>query len=188
MSAILQASGGIGGSTGSTDRAVIIANGTGGATAQASTFTIQSSAVAADWTTNGDGGINWTLAGSRWLGCYSHVSTTGGFGMGMCIQSGALGWAASTGNPDVSLRRTGAGALAVQKGSDTSNGSLTALNLIATSSVRFAGFTVATLPAGTIGDNAYVTDALAPAFLSTVVGGGAIKTPVFYDGTNWVGA
>lgn len=57
-----------------------------------------------------------------------------------------------------------------------------------TSTVRFKGYTVATLPAGTAGDNAYVTDALAPTFLATVVGGGAIKTPVFYDGTNWIGA
>lgn len=52
--------------------------------------------------------------------------------------------------------------------------------------VRLKGYTVATLPAGTVGDAAYVTDALVPAFLVAVVGGGAVKTPVFYDGTNWV--
>lgn len=60
--------------------------------------------------------------------------------------------------------------------------------LIADATVRFKGYTVATLPAGTIGDNAYVTDALAPTFLATVVGGGAIVTPVFYNGSAWVGA
>jgi hypothetical protein len=54
--------------------------------------------------------------------------------------------------------------------------------------VRFKGYTVATLPAGTAGDNAYVTDALAPTFLATVVGGGTVTTPVFYNGTNWVGS
>lgn len=48
------------------------------------------------------------------------------------------------------------------------------------------GYTVATLPTGTIGDRAYVTDALAPTFLTAVVGGGAVVCPVFYDGTNWV--
>lgn len=48
------------------------------------------------------------------------------------------------------------------------------------------GYTVATLPAGTLGDLAYVTDALAPTYLGIIVGGGAIKTPVFYDGTNWI--
>lgn len=51
---------------------------------------------------------------------------------------------------------------------------------------RLKGYTVATLPAGTVGDTAYVTDALAPAFLTIIAGGGAIKTPVFYNGTNWV--
>lgn len=55
------------------------------------------------------------------------------------------------------------------------------------STVRLKGYTVATLPAGTTGDTAYVTDALAPTFLATVVGGGAVTTPVFYNGTNWVG-
>lgn len=52
---------------------------------------------------------------------------------------------------------------------------------------RLKNYTVATLPAGTQGDTAFVTDALAPTYLSTVVGGGAVVTPVFYNGTNWVG-
>lgn len=48
-------------------------------------------------------------------------------------------------------------------------------------------FTVATLPAaGTAGRISYVTDALAPAFLTIVVGGGAVITTVFDNGTNWV--
>jgi hypothetical protein len=55
-----------------------------------------------------------------------------------------------------------------------------------TGTVRTGGYTVATLPAGTIGMRAYVTDALAPGFLTIIVGGGAIVTPVFYNGTNWV--
>jgi hypothetical protein len=52
--------------------------------------------------------------------------------------------------------------------------------------VRLKGYTVATLPAGTQGDTAFVTDALAPAFLTAVAGGGAVVTPVFYNGTNWI--
>ena len=48
------------------------------------------------------------------------------------------------------------------------------------------GFTVATLPTGAQGDMTFVTDALTPTYLSTVVGGGAVVCPVFYDGTNWV--
>jgi len=50
------------------------------------------------------------------------------------------------------------------------------------------GYTVATLPAGVIGMRAYVTDALAPIYLGTLTGGGAIKCPVFYNGTAWVSA
>lgn len=48
-------------------------------------------------------------------------------------------------------------------------------------------YTVATLPTGTLGNVAYVTDALAPTFLAAVVGGGAITTPVFKNATTWVG-
>ena len=54
--------------------------------------------------------------------------------------------------------------------------------------VSTTGYTVATLPAGTVGDRAYVTDALAPTYLGALVGGGAIKCPVFYNGAAWVSA
>ena len=49
-------------------------------------------------------------------------------------------------------------------------------------------YTVATLPsAATSGAGArtFVTNALTPSFGSTVVGGGAVFTPVYSDGTNW---
>lgn len=52
--------------------------------------------------------------------------------------------------------------------------------------VNLKNYTVATLPTGVRGDIAYVTDALAPSYLATIVGGGVIVTPVFYNGTNWV--
>ena len=48
------------------------------------------------------------------------------------------------------------------------------------------GYTVGSLPAGTLGMRTYVTDALAPTFLGVLVGGGAIKAPAFYNGTAWV--
>lgn len=54
--------------------------------------------------------------------------------------------------------------------------------------IKLAGFTVATLPAGTIGDRAYVTDALTPTYNAAAVGGGAVKVPVFHNGTTWVTA
>lgn len=48
-------------------------------------------------------------------------------------------------------------------------------------------YTVATLPAAGIqGRRAWVTDALAPVFLTPVAGGGAVVCPVFDNGTAWV--
>jgi len=52
---------------------------------------------------------------------------------------------------------------------------------------RMKSFTVATLPASpTQGDSYAVTDALAPAYLVTVVGGGTVYAPVVWNGTNWI--
>ena len=51
---------------------------------------------------------------------------------------------------------------------------------------KLTGYTVATLPAGSIGMEAYVTDAVAPTYLGTLTGGGTVVTPVFYNGTAWV--
>lgn len=53
--------------------------------------------------------------------------------------------------------------------------------------IRLKAFTVATLPAGTTGDIAYVTDALTPTFLVPISGSGPTPAPVFFNGTNWVG-
>jgi hypothetical protein len=52
--------------------------------------------------------------------------------------------------------------------------------------IQTTGYTVATLPAGTVGMRTYVTDALAPAFGVAVAGSGAVTIPVFYDGANWI--
>jgi hypothetical protein len=52
--------------------------------------------------------------------------------------------------------------------------------------IRTTGYTVATLPAGTVGMRTYVTDALAPSFGVAVAGSGAVTIPVFYDGANWI--
>ncbi len=70
----------------------------------------------------------------------------------------------------------------------SNSGGIWAFNVKASAPVLnySTGYTVATLPAGTIGDNAYVTDALAPTYMMTIVGGGAVVQPVFYNGTNWV--
>jgi hypothetical protein len=49
-------------------------------------------------------------------------------------------------------------------------------------------YTVATLPSAVtsgVGARSFVTDALGPTFGATVVGAGAVKVPVYSDGTNW---
>ena len=51
--------------------------------------------------------------------------------------------------------------------------------------MRLKGYTVATLPAGTQGDMAFVTDATSLTYNGTLTGGGSVVVPVFYDGTNW---
>jgi len=63
-------------------------------------------------------------------------------------------------------------------------------NVSFTALPKLPAYTVATLPStaatGMVtGAMAYVTDATAPTYGSTVAGGGAVITPVFYDGTNW---
>ena len=54
------------------------------------------------------------------------------------------------------------------------------------SRISTSGYTVATLPSGTIGDTAYVTDAVSPTYLGNLVGGGSIVCPAFYNGTAWI--
>ena len=59
-------------------------------------------------------------------------------------------------------------------------------NLNVNGTVKTGGYTVATLPTGVTGARTYVTNALAPTYGSTVVGGGSVTIPVFYNGTNWI--
>jgi len=53
-------------------------------------------------------------------------------------------------------------------------------------SIGTTGYTVATLPIGVTGMRAYVTDATATTFNSTVAGTGSNIVPVFYNGSNWI--
>jgi len=74
----------------------------------------------------------------------------------------------------------------VNQSSVSHDGKITANGFISNGIISLKNYTVTTLPTGTQGDTAYVTDALAPTYMTTVVGGGAVVTPVFYNGTNWV--
>jgi hypothetical protein len=83
---------------------------------------------------------------------------------------------------------TGSGALVFASGPTIAAPTITAGSIQASTLVtpKLTGYTVATLPVGAVGMLAYVTDALAPAFLAPVVGGGAVVCPVFYNGAAWI--
>lgn len=68
------------------------------------------------------------------------------------------------------------------------DGSTAQLTLPAEGGVKHRVYTVATLPAAATvgpGTRAFVSDANATTFASTVAGGGANTVPVYSDGTNW---
>lgn len=70
---------------------------------------------------------------------------------------------------------------------ETGTGALVFGNTPTLTTPILTNFTVAGLPAaGTLGRRAIVTDATAPTFLAIVAGGGAVITPVFDNGTNWI--
>ncbi len=74
-------------------------------------------------------------------------------------------------------------ALWVQSGTSEFDGPIKA-----TSTVTTGGYTVATLPAGTVGMRAYITDQLTAcaAIGAAITGGGVVVCPVFYNGAAWV--
>lgn len=62
-------------------------------------------------------------------------------------------------------------------------------NITAVGTIKGLSTTVSALPSAATagsGARAFVTDANATTFLSTVAGGGANKVPVVSDGTNWL--
>lgn len=64
-----------------------------------------------------------------------------------------------------------------------------AYRLLCSFPIQLPNYTVAQLNAlagRVFGYKAFCNDALAPAWNAAVVGGGAVKCPVWYDGTNWI--
>lgn len=80
-----------------------------------------------------------------------------------------------------------AGDLRIGTTTQSGTNSLTVSGGAAVSNITYStSYTVATLPTGVQGMRAYVTDATAPTFLGALTGGGAVKCPVFYNGSAWV--
>jgi hypothetical protein len=65
----------------------------------------------------------------------------------------------------------------------------TAGKLNVAGTIKTLGYTVSTLPAGTVGMFSYVTDQLTTCAVAgaALTGGGAVTCPVFYNGAAWVG-
>ena len=81
------------------------------------------------------------------------------------------------------------GNLLINKITDNGDDKLQVNGSVSVTTLKTSGFTVATLPAPPaqgLGAIAHVTDALNPTYLGTITGGGTVKCPVFYNGTNWV--
>ena len=79
------------------------------------------------------------------------------------------------------------GANAIGLGTGTTTIGATSANSATIYGVHYAtNYTVAGLPAATVGARAFVTDANNPIVGTTVVGGGTTAAPVYNDGTNWI--
>lgn len=81
-----------------------------------------------------------------------------------------------------SIKRNAA-AINFRLADDSADADITAARVISTNIVRLKGYTVATLPAGTQGDCAFASDTLTPVYGEAAVGGGAVVSKVFYNGT-----
>ncbi len=103
------------------------------------------------------------------------ATTTSSTGAGVLANIGASG----SGFAYIG-QNNGTNTFTVNKTGDVTANTVTLANVL-----KLKAYTVGTLPTGAVGDMAYVTDALAPTYNTTVVGGGAIRVPVFYNGTNW---
>ena len=112
-------------------------------------------------------------------------------GTGLFISAGLGG---TTGTALVLKSDSGHGSLKLlsvlenttEKASISDIGDIVGQKITANNVIKLKSYTVATLPAGTQGDTAYVTDAVSPTYLGTLTGGGSVVCPVFFNGTAWV--
>lgn len=86
------------------------------------------------------------------------------------------------------IKRSSA-ALAFRLADDSADAAITSAAVTSSATVKTGGYAIASLPAGTAGMRAYVTDQLttcAAAGVALTAGGSAV-CPVFYNGTIWTG-
>ncbi len=126
------------------------------------------------------------------------------FSRGMWYSNGALGIGPGFGTRDVFLERGTTSQFAIDSnlaggaanlvvsgklGVGIGTAATPAATIEANGTIKTAGYTVSTLPAGSVGMRAYVTDQLTACVVAgaALTGGGAVTCPVFYNGSAWVG-
>jgi len=129
------------------------------------------------------GGLNTALGynAGRGQSPFTNANTTGTNNTYLGFQTG--------GSANNNTNEMVIGYQAVGLGSNTTVIGNTSTTLTQTYGVtKSTNYTVATLPSAStsgVGARAFVTDALAPVFGSTIAGSGAIPMTCFSDGTNW---
>lgn len=92
-----------------------------------------------------------------------------------------------TTSPDTAISRESTGVIDIGQGTDKDKtGTIELASVIASKTISTGGYIVSTLPVGTIGMRAFVTDAISCTFLGGLTGGGTTVCPTFYNGTAWV--
>ena len=176
--------------TGNADGKLLVnaVDGSGGVTGVAFTFNAGEHgtgySASAGQATSGGTGTNCTITVA------TVTTATNKNGGNLVLQSGI---STGTGTSQIILQTYPAGA-----SGSADNAATTALtidgaqnstfvgNIIASKAIRVKCYTVATLPSGTQGDTACVTDADSPTYLGALTGSGATVAPVFYNGSAWV--
>lgn len=115
------------------------------------------------------------------LGTPSSVTLTNATGLPLGTGVSGLG-----ANVAAFLTTPSSGNLAAALTDETGTGAAVFATSPTLTTPKTTGYTVAALPAGTVGMRAHATDALAPTFGAAVVGGGAVVIPVFHNGTAWI--
>lgn len=134
-----------------------------------------------------------TIAGSQFvlktsgkIGIGGIVSPTAGFHIGAGVAAAGGSPFKLTSGPLLTVTEAGAEEFLTNDRYYTGTDGTRRRYAVNSQVITFIGFTVAGLPAGSQGNKAFVTDALAPTYLAGVVGGGSVVTEVFHNGTAWV--
>ncbi len=139
--------------------------------------------------TSGNGGAATPASGTRTGGNSGTVTiATGNGGNGSTTNGNSANLILATGSPGAGAGSAGTtGSVQIKPGGSTQFEVKTDA-IVCSKPVAFPSYTVAGLPSAASYPyhRAFVTDATATTFASTVAGGGANKVPVFSDGTNWI--